>query len=61
MSSNELLLVILLVCEYGFYGQNCNMTCGWCVKGKEECHVVTGKCVNGCQKGYEGTTCAKGE
>lgn len=48
-------------CEDGHYGENCNMTCGWCVKGNKACNRYTGHCLSGCQEGYEGSTCAEGK
>ncbi|XP_046565275.1 multiple epidermal growth factor-like domains protein 10 [Haliotis rubra] len=39
----------------GFYGYNCNETCGMCVE--EVCDPITGECPRGCRPKYVGATC----
>lgn len=46
-------------CKAGFYGKNCNTTCGKCLNSTT-CHHITGSCDKGCDPGYEGLACKKG-
>ena len=53
------MLISLTECHSGTYGQNCTLSCGKCV-AKEPCHYVTGACMNGCERGYQGKQCKTG-
>ncbi|BFZ21379.1 hypothetical protein BsWGS_24417 [Bradybaena similaris] len=48
-------------CDHGRYGEDCRSNCSqFCVKGdlsEPYCHHVSGKCLQGCQAGYEGPHC----
>lgn len=44
-------------CEDGFFGVNCSLRCGYCLKNKQ-CHYETGVC-EGCEAGYRGNDCNK--
>ena len=47
------------VCAKGRYGKNCTGRCSAnCVDGA--CDHVDGRCVQGCNPGYQGTTCSNG-
>lgn len=41
------------------YGENCSKSCGNC-KNSQQCHHISGSCMNGCEKGYQGLNCNKG-
>lgn len=43
-------------CNKGFYGEDCNETCGHC-HGTNQCHHVNGTCSSGCAAGYQGDNC----
>lgn len=47
-------------CEGGMYGDNCSVPCGNCFRS-EQCHHINGTCLNGCDSGYQGLPCTKGE
>ena len=53
------MLISLTECHSGTYGQNCTQSCGKCV-AKQPCHYVTGACMNGCERGYQGKQCKTG-
>lgn len=36
------------------------MRCGHCHKS-EQCHHINGKCMNGCDSGYQGSICMEGK
>ena len=44
------------VCSEGWYGFDCNETCGNCYD-QSECHPVNGTCSNGCNDGFLGKLC----
>lgn len=47
-------------CESGWYGDNCNRPClGHCKDGAT-CNHVTGQCDAGCDAGWTGYLCEKG-
>ncbi|XP_071098502.1 scavenger receptor class F member 1-like [Haliotis cracherodii] len=39
-------------CNPGFYGENCNKTCGVCIEG--DCDQMTGMCFRGCNRTTHG-------
>ena len=43
-------------CEYGYYGADCNQTCGNC-SGASQCDRASGECAYGCMPGYYSTLC----
>lgn len=46
--------------QKGFYGENCENVCGYCVDEMGvpvNCSVYDGTCPNTCEKGYEGRKC----
>ena len=47
------------MCDDRMYGVNCSEECGACVQD-EGCHHINGSCLNGCDKGYHGQKCDKG-
>lgn len=49
-----------LACSNRTYGENCSKTCGKC-RHSEQCHHINGTCSNGCDSGYQGDKCDKGE
>ena len=53
-------LCILQACEDGYYGKECNSTCGHCFY-QNDCFHENGTCLNGCKLGYSGELCQKGE
>lgn len=40
------------------YGENCGIACGNCL-AKEQCHHINGTCMNGCDRGYQGSKCTE--
>lgn len=42
-----------LECDRGFYGYDCNQTCGHC-RDVSHCFPSNGNCLTGCDFGYEG-------
>ena len=64
MVSIELLILFSFwspdkVCANGKYGQNCTGRCSSnCLDGA--CDHVDGRCAQGCNPGYQGTTCSNG-
>ena len=54
------MLTFFLDCPEGLYGskclQNCSMTCG----DPGKCDIMTGHCIGGCQVGWTGAMCEKG-
>ena len=51
--------ILILACENGTYGYDCNKTCGHCTD-KESCFHTNGTCRFGCNPGYMGELCKKG-
>lgn len=47
-------------CIAGFYGENCNNSCGHCLN-ETACHHVTGMCDVECDPGYLTPYCTEGE
>ena len=47
------------MCDDGMYGVNCSKTCGAC-EDNEACHHINGSCLTGCDRGYYGQRCEKG-
>lgn len=43
-------------CDKGFYGEDCNETCGHC-HGANQCHHINGTCLTGCAAGYQEDKC----
>lgn len=54
------MIYILVGCQDGTFGTNCNGTCGHCHKG-QPCDKETGTCPKECDPGYEGLYCNKSE
>ena len=50
--------LIFAECDKGRYGQNCSNNCGFC-SNKEQCDVINGTCMNGCDIGYWGDYCTQ--
>ena len=48
--------LLLLECDPGYHGKNCNYTCGHCFQ-KEKCFINNGTCRNGCDAGFTGVLC----
>lgn len=48
-----------LECDEGKFGLHCNQSCGHCLNN-EQCHYINGTCFNGCDSGYYGRECKKG-
>lgn len=42
------------------HGENCGIACGNCL-AKEQCHHINGTCMNGCDRGYQGSKCTEGD
>lgn len=59
LSLYEIVLLFLLECTAGFYGDQCASSCGRC-QDDSACQHVTGACDNGCQPGYQEPDCNKG-
>ena len=55
-----MLLLIVIACQSGFYGQDCAFTCGNC-DGGAPCNAVDGTCLSGCAPGWTGDTCNEGK
>lgn len=51
--------IIILVCDYKTYGQDCSLRCGNCSNG-ETCQHVNGSCFHGCDAGVSGEQCNDG-
>lgn len=51
------LLVFLLACSYGFFGQNCTEKCRDTCTG---CNNENGVCDRGCHPGWRGNYCDRG-
>ena len=47
-------------CAGGWYGQDCALLCGQCLNN-EQCHHIDGRCLNGCQPGFQGDYCTHGK
>lgn len=47
-------------CEEGMYGVNCSTPCGHCLDS-DQCHHINGTCISGCDSGYQGIKCLKGD
>lgn len=45
-----------LDCSEGFYGDECENKCGYCINSTK-CHHVNGTCMDGCEPGYKGEYC----
>lgn len=41
------------------FGPDCKESCGKCLRG-EPCHHINGTCMDGCDSGYFGILCTKG-
>lgn len=50
---------ISLECNTGYFGHNCNNSCGHCVNDRV-CDHVDGTCDGGCKPGYQEPICDKG-
>lgn len=51
----------MVECIIGFYGENCNSECGFCLKEFLICDYVIGVCVWGCKFGYKVLNCDVGD
>lgn len=51
---------IFIVCRSGYFGENCEIRCGQCVKGSK-CDSGTGACPKGCAPGWDGKLCVEGK
>lgn len=52
---------VLVECIIGFYGENCNSECGFCLNEFLICYYVMGVCVGGCKFGYILLNCDIGD
>lgn len=51
----------LIACSHGWYGQDCEQRCiGYC-KRNTFCNHMTGQCEQGCDVGWSGSFCNKGD
>ena len=50
----------LLECELGWYGPDCNVSCGNC-NGSDVCFRTNGSCPGICSDGYTGDKCIASE
>lgn len=57
----ELKLSLFVECVEGWYGINCSKQCGGHCRDNIVCHHVTGQCDKGCDAGWTGYFCNKGE
>lgn len=51
-----LCFIIVLECDKGSYGIECNEICGQC-RDVNECSNINGTCFNGCGAGFNGDLC----
>lgn len=51
---------IQIECVIGWYGENCNRRCAGHCKDGTTCNHVTGQCNEGCDTGWTGFMCDKG-
>ena len=58
-SLNKIYIYSLLECQHGTYGINCSGLCGHC-SDLSECSRIDGSCLTGCDNGYHGRLCDKG-
>lgn len=49
-----------VVCEFGYYGLNCNQECSMFCKESRDCHPMSGYCKEGCKNGWQGLDCLEG-
>lgn len=55
--NNTLLyFTLILECDKGFYGLECNETCGHC-RDVSQCSNIDGTCIAGCAASFEGVFC----
>ena len=60
LNSNLLNVNYFIACENGYYGIECNSTCGHC-SFQNDCFHENGTCFNGCELGYSGDLCQNGK
>lgn len=48
--------ILFEACDNGYYGNECNNTCGYCLD-LSDCFHINGTCLNGCESGYIGDLC----
>lgn len=48
-----------LACPNGHFGRKCLENCGKCLTD-QICNNVNGTCMDGCNKGFKGNLCKKG-
>lgn len=51
---------LILACDEGTYGFDCNETCGHC-HDASQCSNTNGTCLNGCDASYKGDMCESRE
>lgn len=51
----------VLECPFGKYGLRCAYNCSMTCIEQYNCEGMTGKCVGGCQPGWEGVQCDRGK
>ncbi len=53
--------MLVSVCSVGSYGTNCEKLCSdrHCKGDNSSCDHVTGRCVGGCEAGWDGTDCSE--
>lgn len=51
---------LILECDKGLYGLECNETCGHC-RDVSQCSNIDGTCKAGCAASFEGVFCKTGE
>ena len=53
-------LIVFIACSSGYYGLNCNNTCGLC-RDQQACDHVNGTCLTGCEPGFTRELCITGK
>lgn len=47
------------MCPNGYFGRKCLETCGKCLDDRK-CDNVDGTCIDGCNAGFKGDLCKRG-
>lgn len=47
----------VVVCQPGYYGEDCKQQCNINCNVTTQCHKVTGQCEGGCKPGWTGNMC----
>lgn len=59
---NMLMLIFFFfkACSAGYFGENCNSSCGHCLN-EAACHHINGTCDEECNPGYQEPYCKDGK